>query len=143
MCQLSGTDPEILETDWPCHLEWPWGISFKSWVGQNGRWKRCIISLQEFESNTEHSEWIFGIRFNEFTLSQKEKMELNLFQSGIDTRKMFYPISTHKHIPFLSSNENISSQLNHQCILIPSYPDLTFSQLEYIATTIKKFMQEI
>jgi dTDP-4-amino-4,6-dideoxygalactose transaminase len=98
------------------------------------------ISLQEVEPDTEHSEWIFGIRFNEFNLVQKEKMELNLFQSGIDTRKMFYPISSHKHISFMPCDENISTQLNHQCILIPSYPDLNNTQIEYITRSIKNHM---
>jgi perosamine synthetase len=98
------------------------------------------ISLQEVEPDTEHSEWIFGIRFNEFNLVQKEKMELNLFQSGIDTRKMFYPISSHKHISFMPCDENISTQLNHQCILIPSYPDLNNTQIEYITRSIKNYI---
>ena len=98
------------------------------------------ISLQEIEPNTEHAEWMFGLRFNSFSVSQKMEMELHLYQSGIDTRKFFYPISMQKHISTFKNTEQNSLLLHHQCILIPSFPNLTLSQVEYIANSIKNYL---
>jgi perosamine synthetase len=98
------------------------------------------ISLQVIETNTEHSEWMFGLRLNTFTLSQKKELELHLFQSGIDTRPMFYEMKKHKYISHILNKDYNSVILNEQCIILPSYPQLTNGQVNFISDKILKFI---
>jgi dTDP-4-amino-4,6-dideoxygalactose transaminase len=98
------------------------------------------ISLQLIDTNTEHSEWMFGLRLNTFTTSQKKELELYLFHSGIDTRPMFYEIKKHKYISHIPNKDYNSCILNKQCIILPSYPQLTNGQVNFISDKILKFI---
>jgi perosamine synthetase len=100
------------------------------------------ISLQKIEIGTIHSEWMFGIRLNTFTLSQKKELSLYLYQSGIDSRPMFYEMKKHKYISHISNKDYNSIKLNEQCIILPSYPQLTISQVDFIIDRILKFIHK-
>lgn len=101
------------------------------------------ITFQKTLENTEHSEWMFGIRFPNFTLEDKNKLELYLFESGIDTRPMFYDISKHKHLNHIVSKNTNSEILQSQCLILPSFPELTKSQIIYICTKIKNYLNNL
>ncbi len=98
------------------------------------------IYFQKIDEDTTHSNWMFGVRFNNFTLQDKRDLELFLFEFGIDTRPMFYDINNHK---FLSNIKNISVNseiLQKQCLILPSFPELTKGQIVYVCEKIKKFL---
>lgn len=65
------------------------------------------ISFQEIDQNTVHSEWMFGMRFNEFNSEQKQ-LELYLFQHGIDTRPMFYEMNKHKYLSHIENEDYVT-----------------------------------
>ena len=99
------------------------------------------ISLQKEEPNTTHSKWMFGIRFPNFNILDKKEIELFLFESGIDTRPMFYDINSHEYLSKIK-NETINSRiLQSQCLILPSFPDLTDGQIMYICDKIKRFLK--
>lgn len=98
------------------------------------------IIFQKEEENTKHSNWMFGIRFPKLTLQQKKSLELYLFESGIDTRPMFYPINVHSHLNSLNCEITNAQKLNSECLILPSFPELTKSQINYITNKIKKFL---
>jgi perosamine synthetase len=98
------------------------------------------ISLQKEETNTTHSNWMFGIRFHNFSLKNKKEIELFLFESGIDTRPMFYDINSHRHLSNIQNKTTNSTLLQSQCIILPSFPDLSNSQVMYICDKIKYFL---
>jgi len=98
------------------------------------------ISFQKEEKNTKHSNWMFGLRFPNFTLEKKKSLELFLFESGIDTRPMFYPINKHKHLNKINCETKNAEKLNHQCLILPSFPELNESQITYISNKIKNFV---
>lgn len=99
------------------------------------------IKFQEIESHTEHSEWMFGVRFINFTIEDKNKLELYLFESGIDSRPMFYDINKHNHLMDIPS-QNVNAQiLQSQCLILPSFPDITKSQIIYICSKIKNYLK--
>ena len=100
------------------------------------------ISFQQIDPDTEHSEWMFGLRFNEFTLQQKKDLELHLFQVGVDTRPMFYEMKKHKYISHIPNDDSNSVKLNEQCIILPSYPQLTDSQVDFIGNKILKYLKK-
>lgn len=98
------------------------------------------VSIQQTDPETEHSEWMFGIRFNNLNYDDKKNLELYLYKSGIDTRPMFYEMKKHKYISHISNEDQNSLKLNEQCLIIPSYPQLTNSQVEFISEKIISFV---
>jgi perosamine synthetase len=98
------------------------------------------ITTQKIESETKHSNWMFGVRFPNFSLTDKKNLELYLFESGVDTRPMFFPIDRHKYLNNLNCQTTNSKLLNEQCLILPSFPELTESQITYISNKIKKFL---
>ena len=100
------------------------------------------ISFQKIENNTEHSEWMFGLRFHNLTVEQKKELELHLFHVGIDTRPMFYEMKKHNYLSHINNNDENSVLLNHQCIILPSYPQLTNSQVDFISDKIIKYLKK-
>lgn len=100
------------------------------------------ISLQKIDKDTIHSEWMFGMRFNHFTPEMKKELELHLFHIGIDTRPMFYEMNRHDYLKDIKNEDKIAKQLNEQCIILPSFPQLTESQVDYIGNKILKFIKK-
>lgn len=99
------------------------------------------IYFQTPSIGTEHSNWMFGIRFYNMSSQEKKMMELYLFESGIDTRPMFYEINKHHHLSNIECETSNSSILQSQCLILPSFPDLTDGQITYICEKIKKFLK--
>lgn len=99
------------------------------------------LFFQKQEKNTEHSNWMFGIRFSNFNLEIKKKLELYLFESGIDTRPMFYSIKKHLYLNHIVCETKNADLLQEQCIILPSYPELTKSQINFICDKIKFFLK--
>ena len=100
------------------------------------------IRFQELEPNTEHAQWMFAIRFNGFDLTRKRMLELFLYENSIETRPMFYNINEHTHLKSIPSNNKVADQLNHQCLILPSYPELTKSQILTVTSKIKDFLRK-
>jgi perosamine synthetase len=100
------------------------------------------ISFQKIDENTIHSEWMFGMRFNEFTSEQKKQLELHLFQHGIDTRPMFYEMNKHNYLSHIKNEDVIAKKLNDQCLILPSFPQLTESQVNFIGNKILKYINK-
>jgi perosamine synthetase len=101
------------------------------------------VHFQAVEKGCTHSNWMFGIRVEN---SRYELAEEFFKDSGIEVRPMFYPASHHAHINSMISSgkvkiskEDVANQLNQECIVIPSYPDLTLSERNQIVETIKNY----
>lgn len=99
------------------------------------------ISLQSVENNCKHSMWMFGVRIENnpsYAVSKK------YFDSvGIETRPMFYPIHVHKHLQYIKSNNKVATTLNNECIILPSYPELTDIELEYICDMVMNYNSKV
>ncbi len=98
------------------------------------------ISFQKIESGTEHSNWMVGLRIENFTSKKLQKMRMYLYQNNIETRPMFYPITRHKHLSHLQCDIQNAQKLNSECFILPSYPELSESQISYITDKIKNFI---
>jgi perosamine synthetase len=101
------------------------------------------ISFQKEQTNTIHSNWMFGIRFHNFDLETKRKLELYLFEAGIDTRPMFYSINKHPYLSHIECETTNADLLQSQCLILPSYPELTKSQITFICNKIKNFLNKL
>lgn len=100
------------------------------------------ISFQKIEPGTQHSEWMFGLRFNRLSLQQKKDLELHLFQAGIDTRPMFYEMKQHKYMSSIPNQDTNSVAISQQCIILPSFPQLTDGQIDFIGSKIIKHIRK-
>jgi perosamine synthetase len=97
------------------------------------------VFFQKKEENTEHSNWMFSIGFNNLEETEKIKLQHFLFDKKIETRTMFYEIKKHSHLMNLDCETTCAEKLNKEVLLLPSYPDLTINQVDYICESIKKF----
>ena len=82
------------------------------------------------------------MRFNEFTSEQKKDLELHLFKMGIDTRPMFYEMKKHDYLSHIENQDSVAKQLNDQCLILPSFPQLTESQVTFIGDKILKYIKK-
>ncbi|REJ84074.1 MAG: DegT/DnrJ/EryC1/StrS aminotransferase family protein [Bacteroidetes bacterium] len=98
------------------------------------------ISFQLSEPETVHAQWMFAVRFINFDLQKKRMLELFLFENNIETRPMFYSINQHAHLKDIKSENRVADMLNAQCLILPSFPELTRSQILTVCRKIKEFV---
>lgn len=100
------------------------------------------IIPQKIEENTDHSNWMFGVRI--INNSSYEEIEKFFYKKNIEIRPMFYSISSHRHLKnnkYIKINkEFISNILNKECIILPSYPELTIQDLNYITDCLFEYV---
>lgn len=99
------------------------------------------IRFQEEEAGTDHAQWMFAVRFEGFDLPAKNALELFLFENNIETRPMFYPIDRHEHLRQYAGEHRVANRLNHQCLLLPSFPEMTRGQVLSVSRKIKDFLR--
>ncbi|MEY4595549.1 MAG: hypothetical protein RIQ47_1959 [Bacteroidota bacterium] len=98
------------------------------------------VRFQYQEPGTTHAQWMFAVRFDGFTYEKKRALELFLFENNIETRPMFYPINHHTHLREMRGDMKVATQLNHQALLLPSFPELTRGQVLSVCRKIKEFL---
>jgi len=101
--------------------------------------KNVPVSIHQEDGNVKHSYWMFTI----LASSEKEKNELrsHLAENGIETRPAFHPVHT---MPmYIDKNTYpVAEDLGKRGINLPSYPDLTNDDIEFITTKISAFYDE-
>jgi len=100
------------------------------------------VSLQQTDSGTEVANWMFGIRIEN---SQYTDVCNFLNDKNIDSRPMFYPSSYHQYLHSMPSfnfakDESVSKTLSRECVILPSFPELLPTQIEYICEMIKQYI---
>jgi perosamine synthetase len=98
------------------------------------------VSWQKEEVGCSHSYWMFGVRLE----GNKSYKEVKLFfdKHGIETRPLFYPITTHNHLKHINCDITNSKILNNECVILPSYPELKEFEISYICDIIKKYVKD-
>ena len=97
------------------------------------------LQFQKIVDNTTHSNWMFGIRFTNFDLEKTKDLQLYLYKNGVETRPMFYDIKKHLYLSNIECETKNAEILQSQCIILPSFPNLTKSQINFISDAIKKY----
>jgi len=101
--------------------------------------KDLSIDYHKETGNVIHSYWMFTILVN----SESERTNLRKFlaENGIETRPTFHPVHT---MPMYLEKESypVAEDLGKRGINLPSYPDLTTEDVEYIIDKIKSFYDE-
>lgn len=100
------------------------------------------VKLQQIERGTERANWMFTLRI--INNPSYEKIQQFMIARGIDVRPMFYPIESHKHLENIRRcDDNLPILLNKECLMIPSYPTLTFNEQEYIIDCLAKYIDNL
>jgi perosamine synthetase len=98
------------------------------------------IKTHKEQPNTTHSYWMNSIIL-ECNQEQRDEFRNYLSSKGIDTRPLFYPVHTMPMYSFRYQSHKVSEDISRRGFNIPSYPDLSFEQLEYIANNIKYYVE--
>lgn len=101
--------------------------------------EKGLLKCQKIEEGTSHSLWMFAVRFPSVTKEIKKELELYLYNNSIESRPMFYSIKKHGYLKNIECDTTNADILNSQCLILPSYPELTGSQIKYICERIIKF----
>jgi len=98
------------------------------------------LVIQKTAENTTHSNWMFGIRvIGNPGYHVAEKFFLD---RDIETRPFFYPISSHKHLRGSANNSPKASLLQKEIIILPSYPELTFREQQYVTSVLEEYVDK-
>ena len=97
------------------------------------------IYIQTVDSNCERANWMFAVYLTNNCI-HIDQINQYFIDNGIEIRPFFYPYDSHNHLKTIMNRTNdytISNELNTHIILLPSYPELTLQQQEYIVSKIK------
>ncbi len=98
-----------------------------------------LIYFAKNEEGVLNPNWMLGVRFD-ISKEMMDKLILHLHSNDIETRPMFPPMNYHKHYKDLGPFP-ISQKLYESVLILPSYPELTRTEVNYICKTIKNFLK--
>lgn len=104
---------------------------------------RTDVFMQSIDSNTKHSNWMFGVRVPGNL--NYETAELYFKSNGIEIRPMFYPITSHEYLKdvfYINIGECKNAELlNKECFILPSFPELTIDEQNHILNTLENYIR--
>lgn len=92
------------------------------------------IKMQKVLKGHINSNWLISIELPGSYLPVEE----DLRNSGIETRKIFYPISSMPSYNDHYSNFPNSERLSSRGLSLPSYPQLTDSEIDFVCNKVKE-----
>lgn len=111
-----------------------------------GKYKECLATekratFQSCSSLNTHAYWMVGIMFNRAASEIASK----LAEDGIETRPMFYPISS---LPMYEDMGGVSSRPTARfcakhILMLPSHPNLSDEDVEHICDCIRKTLDKL
>lgn len=136
-CRITNMQAAIL---WSQIQTLPEILSKKSLIFENYR-KFCensngFYQFQQSEPNTTSANWMFILR----SPCPHQKLADFLGENGIESRRMFYPAKSHKHINI----EDIMYTPNmlDYWLMLPSHPGLLSAEQEYIFEKLEEFRRK-
>ncbi len=102
------------------------------------------LKLQVSENDTEHANWMFGLRI--VGNPGYEQAEEFFKSRGIEIRPMFYPMLAHSSfvetyaLITLDYEEHNAVTLNQECLILPSYPELSLEEQKFIIKTVYEYI---
>lgn len=93
-----------------------------------------FYQFQANEPNTVNADWVFALK------SPKSHTELAHFlsESGIESRRMFYPITSHSQFE-LKTYQKLRSNMLDNWLMLPSHPGLIAAEQAYIFEKLEEF----
>ena len=94
------------------------------------------IIILEKEENTEKANWMYCIVIP--NINYKD-VETYLNNKNIEVRPFFYDIRNHKHLKDLNI-EYEECKIAKYGVMLPSFPELTYSEQEYICNNLSNYI---
>jgi len=103
-----------------------------------------LLKDTEFKVHPEvgdvfHSYWMISILVPQ--ANQRDQVRKHLAGAGIETRPVFYPVHTMPMYTQKYQKHQVAEDIGWRGINLPSYPDLSPEQIEYICSCLKGFYQ--
>lgn len=102
--------------------------------------EKTSLKTFKIEENTIPAPWIYPIYLKFYNYKNIENF---MKEKGIEIRPFFYPISIHKHLQNIHVSEiekEKSEKLNKNIIMLPSYPELSYKEQEYIIESLVEYL---
>lgn len=96
------------------------------------------VKTHKEQINTIHSYWMNSVIFD-CNQEQRDQLRNYLSEKGIETRPLFYPIHIMPMYSHKYQSHKVAEGISRRGFNIPSYPDLTDNELEFICETILNF----
>lgn len=90
--------------------------------------------------DTVPSDWMFGIRV--IGGNYDDAVDF-LAHRGIETRPMFYPINRHAYLSHIRGKMDVAELLAKECIVLPSYPELTLDEIRKIVEAVNDYTRTL
>ncbi len=92
------------------------------------------------EDNTKQSNWMYTIIIKDIKYSDFEKY---MTEKNIQIRPIFYDIHRHEHLKNIKkmSNQEFTNTITENGVMLPSYPELTKTEQEYIVLCIEEYIK--
>jgi perosamine synthetase len=98
------------------------------------------ISTHTEKTGTTHSYWMYSILVNKS--EQRDALRNYLLNYGIETRPTFFPIHLMPMFNIKQGMFPVAEDISLRGINLPSYPDLTESDIQYICNAISEFFRK-
>lgn len=85
------------------------------------------------------AQWMFAIRVPGLAAQAHDHVVAHFRGFGCDVRPFFYPVGAHKHLEglrLLQPGDPVSGELSRTVIMLPSYPDLTETDIRRVARAV-------
>jgi perosamine synthetase len=103
------------------------------------------ILLQKEAGGTKHSNWMLGVRIP--SQGNYEVARAFFEQAGIEIRPMFFPIWKNRHLAnhpdILHTEDENAERLNRECLILPSYPELTEEEQGHILRVLEEYLKKL
>ena len=102
-----------------------------------------LLKDTEFKVHPEvgdvfHSYWMISILIPQ--ADKRDTVREHLSEAGIETRPVFYPVHTMPMYTQKYQKHQVAEDIGWRGINLPSYPDLSPEQINYICDSLKKFI---
>ncbi len=106
------------------------------------------VKVQTYEEGTTPADWMFGIQVDSDLAINFEHADGFFKYRGIEIRPMFYPYSEHRFVRDSSlieimDQEDNAIEVNRCAIILPSFPELTEKQQDYILKVLREYLETL
>jgi perosamine synthetase len=95
------------------------------------------VTVHEESPEVRHSYWMCSVLVDD--AAQREPLRTYLTENGIETRPLFYPVHTMPMYSEKYQRHPVAEGLGWRGINLPSWPGLTFEQVEYVCSLIRDY----
>lgn len=98
------------------------------------------VLLQKPDEDTDPANWMFAVRIPG---ALYDDMEGFFVERMVEVRPMFAPIGWHRHLSHIVCDDSVSSKLRRECVVLPSYCELTEQDVKQVVSVLFDYLKEI